>query len=314
MTQHLLAGDHPQPFFDRDAPPRITIDSGDTLVLQCPEPCGQVTPQWTADDVANRWDKSRVHAMLGPIDVRQARAGGSLAVQIIDIAHQGWGWSGLIPNFGLMCDRFSQAHLEHWHLTDDRCQMVNHPIAVPFEPFVGCIAVAPEEPGQLSTLPPRRNGGNLDLRDITIGATIHMPVLRDGAGLMIGDGHAAQGDGELGGTAIEAPLTITVKVTVLPGTPIDGVRVDAPPRHDWRTARGLITTTAVGRDVRQTTRQAAGRMLDHLVSITDWPEPVAMMACSAAADVRIAQAVNEPNWTVAVSFPRGVLDQTTPHV
>jgi acetamidase/formamidase len=303
MTTHTLPSSPTQPCFDRDAAPRLTVDSGDTIVFDCPEPCGQVTPQWTARDVAERWDKSKVHALLGPVEVRGSRAGGSLDVEILAIEHHGWGWSALIPGFGLLHERFPEAYLHHWTLTDRGCELGRDDIVVPCDPFVGCIGVAPPEKGRLDTIPPRVNGGNLDVRDTVVGSTVRLPVFQDGVGLQIGDGHAAQGDGELCGTAIEAPLRITVRVNALPDTPSDGIHIAAPPRPALSEPGPHHVTLGIGPDPRDATRDAANRMLDHLVATYALPEELAMILCSAAGRMRIAQAVNEPNWTIALSLP-----------
>jgi len=306
MAKHLLDSCVTAPYWDRDAPPRLTIESGDTVVFACPEPCGQVTPQWTAQDIAKNWDPAKVHALLGPVDVLGAAAGGSLDVEILDITHHGWAWSALIPGFGLLHERFPEPHLLHWRIDEAGCHLDQHGITVPYAPFVGCIGVAPAETGRLGTIPPRGNGGNLDLRDCGVGAIIRLPVLRDGAGLSIGDGHAAQGDGEVGGTAVEAPLTVTARIS-LSTEPADGVSVISPPRAT--VAQGPhLTTTAVGPNSMDAARLAVGRLLDQLTARLDLPEPVVMMLMSAVCDLRIAQAVNEPNWTVAASVRSGLLE------
>lgn len=307
MSEHRLDGSITQPFWDRDAPPRLTIDSGDVVVFECPEPCGQVTPNWTADDIADHWDKSKVHALLGPVDVRGATAGGSLDVEILDIQHHGWGWSALIPGFGLLHEQFPEPHLVHWAIDDSGCRFGDRDIIVPCEPFVGCIGVAPAETGRFDTIPPRGNGGNLDLRDVRIGATIRLPVHRDGAGLQLGDGHAAQGDGELCGTAIEAPLTVTARITARPDVACDGIIVDAPPRDPWHGQAGHQVTTAVGSDLRGSCREAVSRMVDWTAESLGLIRPDAMILCSAVVDLSISQAVNEPHWTVAARFPKSLL-------
>ena len=303
MAEHRLDGSITQPFWDRDAPARLTIDSGDVVIFDCPEPCGQVTPDWIADDIANHWDKSKVHALLGPVDVRGATAGGTLDVEILDIQHHGWGWSALIPGFGLLHDQFPEPHLVHWAIDESGCRFGDRDIIVPFEPFVGCIGVAPAASGKADTIPPRENGGNLDLRDARVGATIHLPVFRDGAGLQLGDGHAAQGDGELCGTAIEAPLTVTARLTARPEVNVAAITVDAPPEDPWHRRAGYHVTTAVGGDVKTACREAVGQMVEWVAASLGLDRPDAMVLCSAVADLSIAQAVNEPNWTIAVRFP-----------
>jgi acetamidase/formamidase len=248
--------------------------------------------------------------LLGPVDVRDARAGGGLDVEILDIQHHRWAWTGLIPGFGLLHERFAEPHLLHWELIDDRCCFGHRDIVVPFEPFCGCIGVAPAEPGRMNTIPPRANGGNLDLRDAGVGATVRLPVFRDGAGLSIGDGHAAQGDGELAGTGVEAPLTITTRITARPQNPTAAITMNTTPsprpRPDLH-ARGRFTVAIADDDPRAAARRAAMALLEHVADALALPEPLAMMLCSAVADLRIAQAVNEPNWTVAASFPRALL-------
>jgi acetamidase/formamidase len=310
MAHHHLDGSFTHPRWQRDAPPRLTIASGDTVTFDCPEPCGQVTPDWTADDLANRWDPTRVHALLGPVDVIGAAAGGSIQIDLLEIGHHGWGWSGLIPGFGLIHERFPQPYLHHWRLSPAGCHLGHRGIVVPCRPFVGCVGVAPATDDVLDTIPPRENAGNLDLNDLTAGASLRLPVFRDGAGVCLGDGHAAQGDGELGGTAVEAPLTVTARLTALPDHSTQGVVVHPPaepPTIPRPTSR--LTVAAVGPDPRAAAKQATHRMVDRLAEALDLPDPVAMVLCSAAADLRIAQAVNEPNWTVAVSI---ALDRTGP--
>lgn len=306
MTEHLLDGSVTAPYWDRDAPPRLVIDSGDTVVFQCPEPCGQVTPEWVANDIASRWDTSKVHALLGPVDVRGAVAGGSLKVEILNIQHHGWGWTALIPGFGLLHDRFPDPHLMHWRIDDGGCHFGDRDIIVPFEPFVGCIGVAPAVPGRFDTIPPRANGGNLDLRDCGMGAIIYLPILRDGAGLCLGDGHAAQGDGELCGTAIESPLTITARITTCPERNADSISVITSSQTNSGGPRSCLTVATVGKDVRQASRVAVRQLLEQLTQQLDLPEPEVMMLISATANLRIAQAVNEPNWTIAISIPRSL--------
>lgn len=303
MAHEILDDQITQPYWFRDAPPRLIIDSGDTVEFQCPEPCGQVTPDWTAHDIETRWNPDKVHALLGPVDVRGALAGGTLEVEILSIEHHQWAWSGLIPGFGLLHEQFPQAYLHHWSITPRGCEFGVNDIVVPYEPFCGCIGVAPETNDKLDTIPPRDNGGNLDLRDAGVGSVIRLPVFRDGAGLSLGDGHAAQGDGELCGTAVEAPLNITVRITARPETPTRHISIDHQPQAPASSTGRWHTETAVGEDVRHAAQTAARRLLRYVADNYQLDEPQAMVLCSAAGRLRIAQAVNEPHWTIAASMP-----------
>jgi len=304
MPTHHLDSTITQPWWDRHARPRLTVDSGDTVVCECPEPCGQVTPEWKSPDLAERWDTSKVHALLGPIDVRGATAGGSIDVEILDIQHHAWAWSGLLPGFGLLADEFPEPYLHHWKLDDRGCVFGVNDIIVPFRPMVGCVGVAPKTDERLDTLPPRDNGGNLDIRHLTVGATLTLPVFREGAGVGIGDGHAAQGDGEVCGTGVEAPLRITARLTARPDIPAGPMRLSLPAQTAARLAdasREIFIAT--GPDAHECIRDAVRQAVDHLAAAHHLRREQAMVLASAVCDVRMSQAVNAGNYTVTAHLP-----------
>ncbi|MEX0953536.1 MAG: acetamidase/formamidase family protein, partial [Nitriliruptoraceae bacterium] len=176
-------------------------------------------------------------------------------------------------------------------------------------PFLGTVGVAPGEPGVHSVIPPRRVGGNLDCRDVAPGATLHLPVEVDGALLSIGDPHAAQGDGEVCGTAVEVPARARVRVTVEHDTGLDAPRLLAASRAP--TGRGPdagrhTVTFGIGPDLHVAARDATRRMIEWLgdrgVDSLD-----AYLLCSVAGHLRIVEVVNEPHWVVGLDLDPAVL-------
>jgi acetamidase/formamidase len=156
---------------------------------------------WDSDDESTR-PEGGGHALAGPFEVRGARAGQTLAVRIDEVTPRGWG------------ETFGESERFEWRLDGDTWLMGTH--AVPSAPFLGVIGMSPPEPGEHSTIPPRRWGGNIDCKLLVAGTTLYLPIPVDGALLMAGDCHGAQGDGEVSGTAIECPLeraTLTLDVS-----------------------------------------------------------------------------------------------------
>ena len=133
--------------------------------------------------------------------VKGARPGDVLAVEILELRPRDWGWTAIIPGFGLLADDFPDPWLRISEV-DAAARRVRFgdPVPLPFEPFPGTIGVAPPEPGEHSVVPPRW-GGNLDIKHLRAGTTLLLPVGVDGALFSVGDTHAAMGDGEVCGTA-----------------------------------------------------------------------------------------------------------------
>ena len=131
MAEHYLDDSITQPFWDNSVTPRLSIEPGDTVVIECAEPVGQMTPDSSADDLANL-DFSKVHALTGSIHINGAAAGDTLEVEILDMRHKGWGWTGHIPGFGLLQEDFDFAYIHHWELDGDICNFGLHGITLAF--------------------------------------------------------------------------------------------------------------------------------------------------------------------------------------
>ena len=307
MAEHYLDDSIVHAFWDNSYPPRIEIDSGDTVVFECREAVdGQVTPDSSHDAVANL-DFSRIHPLTGPVFIRGAQPGDTIEVEILKLEHKGWGWNGHIPGFGLLSDDFAYPFVQHWRLVDSSCFFQNNDkIEVPFEPFCGVMGVAPRENGRLSTIPPRFNGGNIDIRGLTIGATLYLPVHVEGALFSTADCHAAQGDGEVTGTGIETPMTVTLRFKVRKDLSIKELRFFTPSPLTKTDTEGYFCTTAHGEDLYANSQNALRYMIDWLEENHGLSRSQAYCLCSAAADLKISQIVDAPNWIVSCYIPLSI--------
>jgi acetamidase/formamidase len=181
--------------FSRELDPVLTVDPGDSVRFQALN----AGWRWEADheflDDRDAEHLDSGHALCGPIAVRGARAGQTLAIRIDEVRPGPWGVT------------FGDGVAFHWRIdAAARTATNDRGATVALAPFLGVIGVAPDEPGVWSTTPPRRWGGNIDCRLLVAGSTLFLPIANDAGLLSLGDGHAAQGDGEVAGTAIECPL------------------------------------------------------------------------------------------------------------
>jgi acetamidase/formamidase len=305
MTEHHLDGSVTQPYWDNSVEPRIEIESGDVVVFDCPEPCGQVTSSWTDEDLA-AIDFSVIHALVGSVFVKGAKPGDTLQVEVLDMKHRGWGWSGHLPGFGLLADDFPSAYLHHWEIDGEVCRFGAAGVELPFQPFCGVLGVAPAEPGRLDTIPPRIHGGNLDIRDLGVGSTAWLPVFVEGALFACGDCHSAQGDGEVCGTAIESPMEATLRLTVVKDRPVRELQFHVPRILGASSEAGYHVTTAHGPDLLENSRTAVRYLIEWLVDNHDLTPSQAYLLCSQAADLKISEVVDVPNWLVSAYLPLSI--------
>lgn len=306
MARHHLDDTQPHAFFDNAYPPRLTIQPGDTVVFETLEGGGQITPDWTAADFSNV-DPELVHALTGPVFIADAEPGDTLVVEILDLTHKGWGWSAIIPEFGLLADEFAEPYIHHFILEGDTC-IFKPGIHIPFEPFCGVMGVAPAEPGRLDTIPPRANAGNIDIRHLTAGTTVYLPVLTPGALFSCGDCHAAQGDGEINGTGIESPMTVTLRFSLRKESTVPELQFRTPAGKKLTQADtgGYFATTAHGPDLHENAKQAVRYMIEHLTAEHGLTRDEAYILCGAAVDLKISEIVDEPNFIVSAYLPLGI--------
>ena len=290
-------------------PPRLLIAPGESIEFQALDASdGQLNPQSVADDLT-RLDFERVNPVVGPVFIEGAVPGDVIKVTLLDFTPSGWGWTGNIPGFGLLADQFPAPHLNHWHydVTSRTPALHGSGARVPLKPMCGTIGLAPAETGHHSIVPPRRVGGNMDIRDLAAGTELYLPVEVTGGLFSLGDAHAAQGDGEICGTAIETACSIAAKFELIKNTPLATPRFTTPgPVSRHLDTAGYEVTTGIGPDLMAAARDALRHMIDLLSARHGMAAVEAYMLCSVCGDLRISEIVDMPNWVVSFYFPRVV--------
>ena len=223
----------------------------------------------------------------------------------------GFGWTANIPGFGLLADDFKEPALNVWKYQPDTLEpaLFGKNGRVPLKPFAGTIGNALAEPGLHSVVPPRRVGGNLDIRDLAAGTTLYLPVEVAGALFSVGDTHAAQGDGEVCGTAIESPMDVVLTLDLVKDARLKTPRFTTPgPVTRHLDAKGYEVTTGIEADLMAGARSAVSQMIDMLAQRYNMDAVDAYMLVSTCGDLRISEIVDMPNWVVSFYFPRCVFE------
>jgi acetamidase/formamidase len=279
-------------YFDAALAPVLTVESGDTVTLSTvsggPEvmPKGLAIPPALPAIHAAHKPKLPGHICTGPVAVRGARPGQVLEVRIraIDL-HYDWGYTYSAPQKGALPEDFDEMHL--MHLTLDRSRMTGRlpwGLELDLRPFFGVMAVAPPAGwGPLSTLPPRRNGGNLDNKELVAGTTLYLPIHVEGALFSVGDGHGVQGDGEVCVTAIETGLVGTFELHLRDDMSLVWPMAETPTH---------VMTMAFDPSLDACVQIALRAMLDLVAARTGLSRQEAYALCSLVGDLRITQVVN----------------------
>ncbi len=296
--------------WDNAIEPVLSVSPGQTIQIETIDSSGgQLSAQSTLEDL-DRLDFNNVNPVTGPVYIEGAEPGDAVAIRFLHFEPSGWGWTANIPGFGLLAEQFTESRLHVWEYNKNTLAPALYGPGgqVPLKPFCGTVGLALAEPGQHSVVPPRRVGGNLDIRDNAVGTTLYLPVEVAGGLLSLGDTHAAQGDGEICGTAIESPMVVDIKVDLIKGANFAFPRfeTDGPvTRH--LDAAGYQVTTGIGPDLMSAARDAVSGMIDWICASTNMADVDAYMLCSVCGDLRISEIVDMPNWTVSFYFPKSVL-------
>ena len=304
MAEHRLSANPTHSRWNRALEPRLRVAPGDRVHMECVDSSGaQVRPGMRVEEYL-RIDRGRIHALTGPIFVEGAEPGDVLQVDVVEVVHQGWGWSSVVEGLGFLKERFSRPYLFHWQLEGTVSESLA-PARVPLRPFCGVMGVAPAEDGEFRTRPPGIFGGNMDVRELCGGATLYLPVLNRGALFSAGDAHAAQGDGEVCINGIECPADVTLgfhlhKQRALPGPLVESGSSREPAGEEW-----IVVESAT--DAGAAARAATSRMIDLLVALWGFNDVHAYLLCSVAMNLRLSQVVNEPMFTVSAAVPKRVL-------
>jgi len=327
-TAHHLGHDAIHTCWDASLLPRLTLAPGDTCTFATREAsqgradrdaiaslAGDLDPELAAIlEAAGRVERAAGpgtelggHALSGPVAIDGAEPGDTLLVEVVEIVPGAWGWTSCGPEGGgLLRDELEEWTLHVWDLRSGTDAVFAPGIGVPMRPFCGVMGVAPAEAGQHRTAPPHHGGGNMDIRQLTEGATLALPVLVPGALFSVGDAHAAQGDGEVAGTAIEMDATVTLRFDLVKGQAISGPQLRLPalesPEGPWFAATGHHA------DLYEASREALRGVLGYLEEEHGLGTPQGIILASACVDLRVSQVVNAGTYTVTAFLPLSIFE------
>jgi formamidase len=335
-----------------DLEPVLEVAEGEEVLIETRDGVdGQLGPGTTETALA-ALDGGRIHPLSGPVYVKGAEPGDALEIEFLDIAPQAFGFSAVVPGLGFLRDVMTTPFLAHWRLKDGWAGSEQIPgVRIPAAPFMGISAVAPSHEAMrvwrereqrllerggmvlppdphaacppvgihgLRTLPPRENGGNFDVKQLTRGSKLVLPVYVDGALFSTGDGHYAQGDGEVSVTAIEMGASVVVRFRLHKGlaarrrfrAPVfSHSRYFADPQvavpERFLGVMGMPLTADGENDGENLTlacRNAVLNMLE-LLQERGFSAEQAYVICSVAMDLRVSNVVDSPNYVVSALLP-----------
>ena len=306
MKEHTLSAAQTHSVWDRSLQPRLRIDPGDVVHVECADASGgQVKPGMSTTEYV-RIDRTRIHALTGPIWIEGAETDDVLQVDVLTTMHAGWGWTSVVEGLGFLKERFREPSLFHWLLEGESTSSLA-PAVVPVRPFLGVMGVARADDGAFRTRPPGPFGGNLDVRELCAGSTLYLPVYNQGALFSCGDGHAAQGDGEVCINGIECPLDVTLGFNLHKRQPLAGPLIEASETVAPDSIADAWVVVETGTDLAAAARAATSRMVDLLTSRWGFSEIHAYLLCSVALKLRLSQVVNEPVHTVSAALSKQIL-------
>jgi len=282
--------------------PLLRVPSGSVIEVETEEASdGQLTANSTLEDLKNL-SFDPIHPLTGPVYVEGAEPGDILKVTLHEVELGEFGWTAIIPGFGFLSEDFDEPYLKTFQFEEGgTIARFNENISIPLNPFPGVMGVAPATDSMLSTIPPRANGGNMDDPHMVEGTTAYFPVQVEGGLFSIGDAHAAQGMGEVCGTAIEAPTRIVYEIEVLKDRP----SIEEPQYE----GDDFYAVTAFGKTIDAASKKANRYMIDYLVTHKNMERNDAYALTSLAGDLKIAEVVDVPHMLVAMHIPKDIFNK-----
>ena len=302
---HWIGPEHAHNSFDNARLPVATVAPGEVVVFDCP---GPPLPAVASVEDFSAINFERPHTIVGPVAIDDAEPGDTLVIETLDVGLPvPFGHCLFLPGLGLLGDDFGEPYVQSFSFVDATYAELKPGVRIPLQPFCGIMGVALEEPGEHSTIPPRAAGGNLDIRHLTAGSKLELPVFVSGALFSCGDGHAAQGDGEVCLTGLETAVRPRLRFSLVKG------RSSPQPRFTQRGPLGRpgddgehFATVATGPDLLECCQHAVRYMIDHLVGERGLTRQEAYVLCSLVVDLKVSEVVNFPNWLVSAYLPLSV--------
>lgn len=301
MTTPCLGKHHIHSHWDRTLSPVLEINPGKEISFDLPDASnGEVTPASTVEQIG-QLDFRKMDPLIGPVWVSGAEPGDALEIEILEIKPKEFGWTAILPNFGLLADQFTDPRLVIWDV-DGRDEIDVFGAKFKLSPMLGCVGVAPGQNGQFASVTPTHVGGNIDVKFVTTSSRLFLPVHNQGALLSVADGHALQGDGEISGTAIECPVDTTIRVHLHKGKNLKAPQVVTGPIK--RTIdEGYRIFMGIGPDLMQAAREACLQATEAIAQSLKIDEADAYNLLGILGDLRIHEIVDKPNWVVGCLIP-----------
>jgi acetamidase/formamidase len=311
VSIHEVRADAFNYVWDNALEPALELESGEAVELHVRDASDEQIQRDSGAEDVEKLDFSHVNPVSGPVYVKGSRPGDVLAVELLELRPPEWGWTAIIPGFGLLADEFPDPWLR---ISDVEAAQgavrFAEGVRLPYSPFPGTIGVAPAEPGEHSIVPPSRFGGNMDTKHLRAGATLFLPVGVEGALFSLGDTHAAQGDGEVCGTAVEAAMDVVVRLSVLRDFTVEAPQYRLPAGALAQTEKSAYhVCTGVGTDLMEAARDAVRATITHLGEGHGLDRQEAYALASVAADLRIHEVVDAPNWVVGAFLPESIFEE-----
>ncbi len=288
--------------------PVLNIRPGDRVHFEVNEVSSwQITEKSKVGDLM-KMDSSKLYPLAGPVFVQGAEPGDALVVEVESVRPGNWGWTAIMPGLGLL-EEFTTPELYIWNLRGTGRRYANFVkrIPIPMNPFCGVLGVAPPEEGYFDVMPPGKHGGNMDIRHLTSGSRVLIPVWTEGALFSTTDVHAAQGDGEVCVSAIECPGEVTITFDLKKHVNLQTPCYYSKPLFGPRS--GYFGTTGISPDLMEATKQALRAMITFLQENLEITREQAYMLCSVAGELRTHEIVDRPNWVVGMMMPRPLIKE-----
>lgn len=300
MREHWVAPGRIHTHWDATLEPVLEIQSGDVVVFALPDVShGQIMPRSTHEDLLRLNDD---YALVGPVFVHDARPGDALEVEVLDLRPGAWGWTGLIPGFGLLSEQFSGPYLHIWDLSLNGRTRFLDVVEIPLQPFCGTMGVSPKTVQKTPVMPPGHFGGNMDIKSLGAGSSLWLPVQVGGALFSIGDPHAAQGNGEVAGTAIECSMDVAVRMTLHKDVQLLRPHFFSKPQELFPSTR-RFSSVGIASGLLEAAQDALRGTVAFLANRYNIALVQAYVLSSVIVDLAITEVVNIPEWTVTATVP-----------
>jgi acetamidase/formamidase len=289
--------------WNRSHKPVLSVAEGDEVTLEINDVWSwSIKKSWKSSDLL-RLDPEKLYPLAGPIYVEGAKPGDALVVEVLDMRIGDFGWTIIMPGSGILGE-FKEPYLYKWDLKDKLFASFKNGIKIPLNPFCGVLGVAPKNHGSFDVAPPGKHAGNLDIRHLAKGSSLKIPVWVPGALFSAGDIHASMGDGEVCISAIECPGTAKLRFSVEKEAELRWPQYTT--RGDKQAKKGYYAATGIAPDLMTATKESVRNMISYLSKTYDLTAEEAYILCSVAADVRVHEVVDKPNWVVGTMISQDI--------